>query len=310
MFFKIIFLLIILFLFIIKKNNVELFISCIKKYYNHDVEIYMKDNINKYTGTLIKSNDNFIYLMLDGVMLSPIDRNNVKKIEFNNCPNENIYFKDLSEKNNIVYPCDSDLTYMLIKKDYEKANWDSEYYYNPDSYCESKQNYQCNDNLYNNNCQEISNSLTFNETLEFCDESDITPCEGEKYKNYVKYGKVVNLDDGYINPMPKNNCGCIDRIEFESASVDDKTQIINKAIEQKLTKKCSSFGDSCKAYSYDFISFESQYERLINDNEPLQFTSKYYQNCHLKNHMNFNESNKKTFIKKYQDNNNNYTICS
>ena len=153
MFFKIIFLLIILFLIIIKKNSIEPFINCIKKYYNHKVDIHMKDNINKYTGILIKSDDNFIYLMLDGVMLSPIDRNNVKKIEFNNCPNENIYFKDLSEKNNIVYPCDSDLTDMLIKKDYENSNWNSEYYNSPDSYCESKQNYHCNNELYDNNCQ-------------------------------------------------------------------------------------------------------------------------------------------------------------
>ena len=48
MFFKLIFLFIILFLFIIKKNNIEPFIDCIQKYYNHHVKIFMKDNINEY----------------------------------------------------------------------------------------------------------------------------------------------------------------------------------------------------------------------------------------------------------------------
>ena len=148
MFFKIIFLLIILFLFIIKKNNVEPFISCIKKYYNHDVVIHMKDNINKYSGTLIKSDDNFIYLMLDGVILSPIDKNNIKKIEFNNCPNENIYFEYLGEETKIVYPCDNELADMLMKTDYENSNWNSDYYNSPDSYCLSKQNYHCNNSSY------------------------------------------------------------------------------------------------------------------------------------------------------------------
>lgn len=310
MFFKIIFLVIILFLIFIKKNNIEPFTGCIQKYYNHNVDIHMKDNLTIYTGVLVKSDENNIFISLDDELLPPINRNNVKKIKFNNCPNENIYFNDLSDQNKIVYPCDSDFNDMMLKDDYENVNWGSEYYYIPDSYCESKQNYHCNDYLYNNKCEQKSNSIKNQEIIDFCDQSDVTPCEGRKYENYIRYGKVINLEDGYTNPLPKNNCGCIDRNELEATSEEERNQIINRAIEEKLTKKCSSLGSSCKAYSYKFLSFDSQYERLINHNEPIQFTSYYYQNCHLKNHKNFNESDKKTFVKKYENGNNNYTICS
>ena len=32
---------------------------------------------------------------------------------------------------------------------------------------------------------------------------DETPCEGEKYENYIRYGKVVNLENGYTFLYPK-----------------------------------------------------------------------------------------------------------
>ena len=65
MFFKIIFLVIILFLLFIKKNNIEPFIDCIQKYYNHNVDIHMKDNLTIYTGVLVKSDEKNIFISLD-----------------------------------------------------------------------------------------------------------------------------------------------------------------------------------------------------------------------------------------------------
>ena len=130
MFFKLLLVLVfILFLFFIKKDKIESFINCIQKYYNHNVEIHMKDNTTIQKGKLIKSDDNYIYL-LDNEIINAVDKEIIKQIKINNCPYNNIYLEDThlfsnNDKDFLVLPCDKDIIELLMKKDFEETDWDS-----------------------------------------------------------------------------------------------------------------------------------------------------------------------------------------
>ena len=312
MFFKLIFLLIILFLFIIKKNNIEPFIDCIQKYYNHHVKIFMKDNINEYEGILMKSdNDNF-HIHLEGENY-PIEKELVKKIIFNDCPNDNLYFDvvTIDEKKKIALPCDKPLPEFLIKYDFEDNDWGSENYKLSESYCPIKSNYECNSDIYKNDCSTNPNMIQINETIESCNTTDSTPCEGTKFENYMLHGGVLDTESEYTHPLPRNNCGCIDTQQINTLDPDSKKNAIEEAIQQKMKKTCFGYGENCKGFAYEFLSYDSQYEQHVNHGDPIDYTAYYYQNCHLKNQQNYSENlDKKTFVKKYENDNFNYTICS
>lgn len=178
MFFKIIFLIIILFLFFINKN-IESFSGCLPRYYNEHVEIDTFDR--NISGFLRDSND-------DEIIINPIDssdnitisRNDIENIRIiNYCPNNSRdsiisntreIFMDMGVIKPDKTPCDiTDNDYQKIKN-YNLNNWISEDYQDPSNYCKTTDNVKCNKINYDFDCNEIINeSYNSYDHIDYCD---------------------------------------------------------------------------------------------------------------------------------------------
>jgi len=242
MFFKIIFLLIILFLFF-RNKNIESFSGCLPRYYNEHVEIDTTSN-GSNSGFLRKSND-------DEVIINPVDssdnisisRDNIENIRIiDNCPHNsrdsNIYntreiFMDMGIIEPDNTPCDiTDDNLQKIQK-YNQNNWISEEYKDPSNYCKTNDNIKCNKINYDFDCNEINN---------------------ESYDSYDHIDYCDNLYDEENNILQYTSQDCINSCENSNQIFLDS---LTPAEIQAHSKHCSDVSDEISELRDNVVNIRS-----------------------------------------------------
>lgn len=303
-------LIVLLFLLFYKKNIKESFITCLPRYYNQTATITDNNDVN-YFGIIRNSDNNNISVTPINSDDEPsiLEKRNLKSINFNNCPDTKILLPNLKiDGEQITMPCD------VSEEEYAKNhkvinnNWISDEYRRYDSYCKVKDNMTCNKELYDFNCDKKDNTLfkDIKENINFCSNYSTDN------KNDIDYSKSCKEDetlwDRFMNDDDKNKCGCIEKIDFENKDLDEKKTMINEKIEQILRKNCYIYGDNCKGFSYHIFDLDNKIDRLIHNNEKIDYNAYYFKNCHLKHETKYDNDTDSTYIKKILDDDNS-DIC-
>ena len=323
MFFKIIFLLIILFLFF-RNKNIESFSGCLPRYYNEHVEIEINDGNNtKQSGILRHSNDDEIILE---PATSPIPLESINNIKLNSsCESETRknYLYSLEQSGldiGQINPCDiTNDNYEKIKN-FKLNDWSSNEYSDQNNYCKTNNSITCNMNIYDFQCNQNTNyhrnQYSRRGNIDFCD---------NLYDNVDNNFECNDLEhdywNNYLNNGTRTKCGCINRNTFRDLNDEDKINKIKEGIEQQMKKNCNALGDRCKGFRYNIRNLETKLEDFTNDHlndhndgsfipsdNRIYYDSFYYKDCQLNHHINYHTENTEltTFVKKNLELENDY----
>tara|TARA_A100001015_G_scaffold320974_1_gene449439 strand:+ start:1292 stop:2203 length:912 start_codon:yes stop_codon:yes gene_type:complete len=300
---KIFLLILLLFLLFYKKNIKEGYEHCIQRYYNQTATITDNNDIN-YHGLIRNSDNRYISVSSSDLNSEPIllEKHNIKNINFGNCNQGQTYEIEMNDEN-INIPCDIDSD-LYIKNDLvNKNNWKSEEYKSYDNYCKIKDNLTCNSKLYDFECNESDNTIFKNikEYINYCDENT-------NEQNDQLCSDNGTLWNNFIENNNNSKCGCIEKIPFIEATMEDKKNMLNEKIEHIMKRNCLIYQDNCKGFSYHIFNIDNKIDQMIYNNTPIDFNSTYYKNCHLNYEQKYQTDSDKTFIKKILNQDNSY-IC-